>query len=136
MIRSMTPSSFILNYITPVSIFNRLSQSCESITLHHKRPEFYILLLATVLIGCASSKSVFSVPQKMTGVIMVVGNEPLTRIAIRNEGGAVYLINGDQEIREKLLSHQGRIAMISYNTMVHTPRGIEIGVVGVEFLSK
>ena len=96
-----------------------------------------LLLLGIVLsIGCSSSKTVFDVPQELTGEIMVVGNEPFTRLAVRVEGGEIYLIKSDDEIRQSLLSHQGKIAELFYDEIQKNNSGREIKVVKLNYLSK
>jgi hypothetical protein len=68
---------------------------------------------------------------------MVVGNEPFTRIAARTTNGDVYLINCNNEIRQSLLSHQGKIAELFYNEIQKKKNSVtEINVVKVNYLSK
>lgn len=65
---------------------------------------------------------------------MVVGNEPFARLAVRVTKDRVYLINCKKEIEQILLSHQGKIAVLTYNRIRETRFGIEIYVVGVKLI--
>ncbi len=100
----------------------------------------YVLTIFPILgicfcVGCSSSRS-SDVPQKITGEIMVVGNEPFTKLAARTTNGAVYIIGCDEEIRGLLLSHQGKIADLFYNAIQKNNSGDEINVIKVIFYSK
>jgi len=97
-----------------------------------------ILFIACIVLsaGCSSSKTVFGVPQKVTGEIMVVGNEPFTKLAVRTKTGDVYLIKSSSQIRESLWSHQGRIAELFYDEIQKENSGKEINVVKLNFLTK
>lgn len=89
-----------------------------------------------LLASCFSSKTIFDIPQKVTGEIMVVGNEPFTKLAVRTASDKVYIIRCDRENRQILLSHQGKIAELAYNEIQKTRGGEEISVIGVKILSK
>jgi hypothetical protein len=97
-------------------------------------PTFF--LAALLYAGCCSSKTVFALPQKMVGEIMVVGNEPFTRLAVRAETGELYLINCNEEIRQSLLSHQGKLAELFYNELQKKSSGNELKIIKVNILSR
>ena len=99
-----------------------------------KRLANTISLIGMLLWSCSSSRIVFEVPQKVVGEIIVVGNEPFTRLAVRTEDGESYLINCDDEIRASLLSHQGKIVEIFYNEIQKKSSGEEIKAVKISFL--
>ncbi len=86
-----------------------------------------------ILAGCSSSRTVFDVPKKIAGEIMVVGNEPFTRLAVRTRAGEVYLISCDDKMEQTLLSHQGKIAEVAYNEIDEKRSGKEIKVISVKF---
>ncbi len=94
------------------------------------------MLLALILTGCSSSGTVLDPPQKITGEIMVVGNEPFTRLALRTADGEVYLIRCDNKLEQTLLSHQGKIAELTYNEIDEKGSGKEIKIITVKFYSK
>ncbi len=95
-----------------------------------------LILVAVASDGCSSSKTTFDTPQKITGEITVIGNEPFTKLAVRVENGKTFLINGSEEIRKLLLSHQGNIAEIFYTEIENKDSVDEIEVTKIEFLSK
>jgi len=67
---------------------------------------------------------------------MVVGNEPFTKLAVRTDSGEIYLISCNQEVRQTLLSHQGKIAELSYDEIDKENSSEQIRVVKVNFNSK
>lgn len=94
------------------------------------------LFLSMVWSSCAASgdggyprKTVFDVAQKVTGEIMVVGNEPFTRLAVRTENDKVYLLRCDEDTRQFLLSHQGKLVDIYYDEVDSNNSGDELRVV-------
>jgi hypothetical protein len=94
------------------------------------------LVTAFILLsGCASSRETFDPPRTMTGQIMVVGNEPFTRLAVQVEHEKVYLIHCNDSTKQLLLSHQGRIAQLVYNEIRETNRGKELEVLSATFNS-
>ncbi len=95
-----------------------------------------LFLAALLCVGCGSSKTVFDVPQRMIGEIMVVGNEPFTRLAVRAETGELYLISCNEEIRQLLLLHQGKIAELFYNELQNKRSGDEMKVIKANILSR
>ncbi len=100
-------------------------------------PSTKLLLVVAVafVLGCASSRGTFDPPRTMTGQIMVVGNEPFTRLAVQVKHEKVYLIHCNEDTRQLLLSRQGRIARLVYNEVRETSRGEELEVLSVTFNS-
>ena len=45
---------------------------------------------------------------------MIVGNEPFTRLALRTEEGTVYLMKCGGDVKQLLLSSQGRKVEVFY----------------------
>jgi len=86
-----------------------------------------------LLSGCASSQSTLVPPQTLTGQILVVGNEPFTRLAVSVEHEKVYLIQCDESTRQILMSHQGKIAILTYSEIYETKSGEEINVLRATF---
>ena len=95
-----------------------------------------LLLAMSIYTGCASSKTVFDTPQKIVGEIVVIGNEPFTKLAVRVQDGKTYLINCSEGIRKSLLSHQGKIAEVFYDEIEKKNSVDEIKVTKINFLSK
>ena len=98
--------------------------------------KFFLITSALILAGCSSSRTVFDPPQKITGEIMVVGNEPFTRLAVRTAASEEYLISCDDKMEQTLLSHQGKIAELAYNEIDEKRSAKEIKIIGVKFYSK
>jgi hypothetical protein len=102
----------------------------------HRSETNILLLLAFLLVaGCGPSRETFDPPRTMTGQIMVVGNEPFTRLALRVDNKNTYLISCDEYTRQLLLNNQGRIAKLVYNEVRRTNRGEELEVLSASFNS-
>jgi len=95
-----------------------------------------IFLAVLIIESCFSSKAVFNEPQKVEGEIMVVGNEPFTRLAVRTEGGDVFLIGCNDEIKRTLLSNQGKRAELCYDEIEKKTYNKEIHVISFKVNSK
>ncbi len=96
-----------------------------------------VLLLQTLLVaGCVSSETMLTPPRRVTGEIMVVGNEPFTSLAVRVSKDRLYLLTCDRRIREFLLAKQGKIAVLKYDRVRKTRFGMEIHVVNAKLYSR
>jgi hypothetical protein len=94
------------------------------------------LLTAIILLsGCGPSRETFDPPLTMTGQIMVVGNEPFTRLAVHLGNEKVYLISCNDNTRRLLLGNQGRIAKLVYSEIRETERGDELEVLSASINS-
>ncbi len=51
-------------------------------------------------------------PQKLVGQVLVIGNEPFTKLALKVGDGETCVLVGTQEIETMLLQHQGQIVQI------------------------
>jgi len=96
----------------------------------------FVLPVTLLHAGCSSSRTVFRVPQRIVGEIMVVGNEPFTKLAVRADDGKMDLISCNEEIRQLLLSHQGKITELFYDELRREKSGDVINVIRVNILSK
>jgi len=67
---------------------------------------------------------------------MVVGNEPFTKLAVRTASGEVYLIKCSNEIKQSLLSNQGKIAELFYDEIQNENSSKEINAIKLIFLTK
>ena len=103
----------------------------------YKRVLVQIFSAASIIFaGCASSKTVFDSPQRLTGEITVIGNEPFAKLAVRRDDGRLFLIGGSEEIKRRLLSNQGKIAELFYTEIRKVDSADEIDVTKVNILSK
>ena len=87
-----------------------------------------LILIIIVVLGCGSSQGAFDPPRTFIGQIMVVGNEPFTRLAVQVEHTKVYLIACNNNTKEFLLGNQGRIVELIYNEIRETQQGEELNV--------
>lgn len=94
------------------------------------------LCIAVPMPGCSSSAKVFDVPQKLTGVIMTVGNHPFAKLALRTEDSKLYMISGTKQMVGSLMSQQGRVADVFYDRIEKKNGGYDISVVRFEIHSK
>jgi hypothetical protein len=98
-----------------------------------RRAQLLVLTAVFLASGCATSRGTFDPPRTMSGQIMVVGNEPFTRLAVQVEHEKVYLIHCNDSTKKLLMSHQGRIAQLVYSEIRETNRGEELEVLSATF---
>lgn len=85
--------------------------------------------IAVSLTGCSASGEVLVKPQKLTGIVMTVGNDPFVKLALRTEDGKVYIISGGRQIVRSLSSYQGRIVDLFFDGVEKGDYGDELRVV-------
>ena len=96
-----------------------------------------ILILSAVLFiyGCAGSNS--TLPAKfVVGNIVVVGNEPFTKLALQTGPSGIILLDCDKETKDFLLNNQGRNVKIFYEIRDDTKAPNAVYVKKYEFISK
>lgn len=103
--------------------------------MERRRANIIILSIVVFGLGCASSRTTFGPPRTLRGQIMVVGNEPFTRLAIAADHEKSYLIHCNDSTKQLLLSNQGRIAVLVYNEIRKTNQGEELEVLSATFNS-
>lgn len=78
---------------------------------------FFTLIIFLVVSGCSSNiGDKKNGTKKISGKIVIVGNEPFAKLAI-TDGSNTYFLNGDKKIIEKLKSEQGLIYELTYNLL-------------------
>ena len=96
------------------------------------------LIVAAVLLAaaCSPSRETIDPPGTITGQVMVVGNEPFTRLALLVSPEKSYLIQCDGVTKKLLMSNQGQIVELVYNKVLETDRGEELNVLSATVKSK
>ena len=92
-----------------------------------------IILMVT---ACSSTQKSVNPAGTMRGQILVVGNEPFTRLALVVSADKSYLIACDDSTRQFLLSSQGKIAELVYSEIRKTVGGDEIEVLSAALKSQ
>lgn len=85
-----------------------------------------------VIVACSPSRETIDPPKTMSGQIMMVGNEPFTRLALLVSPEKSYLIKCDDATKQLLYSNQGKIAELVYNEILKTNRGEELNVLSAK----
>ncbi len=75
----------------------------------------FILIL--IFAGCSSSNTGEKEVQKISGKIVVIGNEPFTKLALMTSPDKKYVLKCDKLMEDSLLSYQGRNVEVSYGEM-------------------
>lgn len=57
------------------------------------------------------------------GKVVIVGNEPFTAVALKNEKGEIIVLKCDPDTEKLLRSSQGKIFVVEYDNVVKTPNG-------------
>ena len=65
------------------------------------------------MINCSFFQS-FSKDEKLKGRIYITGNEPFTRLALKDKNGNVYYLQCEKNMKEQLWELQGKAVVIYY----------------------
>lgn len=68
----------------------------------------------------------------LSGTVVVVGNEPFTRLAVQGEAGKTLILRCAPEIQKKLVQLQGRRVTLRVLPAGRAPEGEQVEVVRVE----
>jgi hypothetical protein len=95
------------------------------------------IILAGVLFisGCAGSNSTLQA-KYVIGDVVVVGNEPFTKLALQTGPSGIILLDCDKETKDFLLNYQGRTVKIFYEKRDDTKAPNVIYVKKYEFITK
>ncbi len=99
-------------------------------------PVFAFIAALVFVVACSASRDTIDPPAKMSGQIMVVGNEPFTRLALIVSPEQSYLIACDSATHQLLMSNQGKLADVVYNEIRRTGRGEELNVLSATIKSR
>jgi len=88
-----------------------------------KKQAILILVLPVILFiyGCSPAKDI---PETgyITGIVVVVGNEPFTNLALQTGPSDVFILECNKETKDYLLNNQGKRVKISYNKIDNTKK--------------
>jgi uncharacterized protein YcfL len=89
---------------------------------------FIFTLLPALLLasGCSSHKA--TIRGTIQGTVFVVGNEPFTTLAVEVSQGKMYRIATSADIRQRLLTLQGKKVEVQYSRVDTTAEGITLHV--------
>ncbi len=73
-----------------------------------KKLRFFPLILIFFIIQCSSNKSISTGETTISGQIIVIGNEPFTKLAVQVADTIVYEIKGDTTLYRQLWNLQNR----------------------------
>ncbi|MDR3626272.1 MAG: hypothetical protein P4L45_05540 [Ignavibacteriaceae bacterium] len=82
-----------------------------------------IIVLPVILFiyGCSPAKDT-SETKYIMGVVVVVGNEPFTNLAIQTSPSDVVILDCDKETKDYLLNNQGKKVKIFYEKIDNTKK--------------
>lgn len=103
---------------------------------------FSLLILVIFLMSCSSpdkkgeetkaeAKTEVQLSE-ISGKVIVVGNEPFTKVAILVDDTTSYILNCSKEIEKELRSKQGDTIKVTYGTKKDTPEGEVLNVTKFE----
>lgn len=104
---------------------------------------FVITIFSVFLLSCSSQKEADNKIEQeeiksevISGIIMLVGNEPFTKLAVMVDDTTTYILNAPEEIEKELKMNQGNYYSITYKDNGKSPRGETIEVIKIEKTNK
>ncbi|MEW6701133.1 MAG: hypothetical protein AB1298_00295 [Bacteroidota bacterium] len=75
----------------------------------------FACLIVFLINACSSTKEAAEKKQTLKGKIIVIGNEPFTKLALQLDNEKVYLLKCKDDLEKKLWRNQGIIYSIDYS---------------------
>jgi len=98
---------------------------------------FFTIVLAVFLVTCSSNLSKKSGDfNLMKGFITIVGNEPFVKLALRTDDNQIFLLQLNDELKQKLWKEQGTYYYITYSDLRQHDGTTTITVVKVHPLNE
>ncbi len=97
---------------------------------------FSCVALALLIIDCNSSKLMSKNLKSVTGEIEVVGNEPFTHLALKEDSTKVYILDCNNKAKNVLMQNQGKISRIFYTSLDSSKIPPVMKVDSVKIISK
>ncbi len=97
---------------------------------------FSCVALALLIVDCGSSKLTDKHSKSVTGEIEVVGNEPFTNLALKEDSNKIYILSCEGKSKDILMRNQGKISQIFYTSLDSSKIPSVIKVDSVKIISK
>lgn len=97
---------------------------------------FSCITLALLIMDCNSSKVMGKNLKSATGEIEVVGNEPFTHLALKEDSTKIYILDCKGKAKNILMRNQGKISRIFYTSIDSSKIPQVMKVDSVEIISK
>ncbi len=78
---------------------------------------FSCVAIALLIADCSSSKLTDKHSKFVIGEIEVVGNEPFTNLALKEDSNKIYILNCEGKAKDILMRNQGKISKIFYTSL-------------------
>jgi len=116
----------------------------------HLKVIIFLIFTSIIIFSCSSCKTDESAKEEMNekltststenlffeGQITVVGNEPFTKLGLIVNDSTVYMLECNQETKDKLLNNQGHFYKIFVKEKIETKTGIKLDVIKTERIKK
>lgn len=73
-----------------------------------------IVILAMTISSCCSCKKIGGEDNIINGYIIVVGNEPFAKLAIKTDEDKIFILECNDELEKELLKQQGNYYSIKF----------------------
>lgn len=84
----------------------------------HKAVFTVLLLAITVLTyGCCNCGKNIAEGSAVSGKIIIIGNDPFTKLAIQTDDEKVYILECSEELRKELWNKQGDLYLVSFSDL-------------------
>jgi len=100
------------------------------------KKQIFVLIISSLMIlvsGCSPSKDAAEA-KYITGIIVVVGNEPFTNLAVQTGPSEVVILDCDKETKNFLLGNQGKNVKIYYERIDNSKKPYVVYVQKSELL--
>ena len=94
----------------------------------------YILFVCFLINSC-SADTVLS-KGFIDGQIMIVGNEPFTKLAVYVDTNHSYILECTEKLKNKLWEKQGVYLRVYFDAHLQGPEGIKLVVNHIEYIKK
>ncbi len=77
-----------------------------------------VMALSLIMMGlnaCSTCKNTFSEKGKIKGSIVVIGNEPFSKLAIKTDDDNVYILKCKPDVERKLWKKQGDYYLVTFS---------------------
>ena len=75
------------------------------------------------VIGCSSSEKADQIPDEVTGIVVLIGAEPFTKLGLKVPDGKTYILRCELQIAELLRMNQGKRARVHVRGTELAPEG-------------
>ncbi|MFA7288548.1 MAG: hypothetical protein WC055_06670 [Melioribacteraceae bacterium] len=97
---------------------------------------FALLFLSIIVLNNTGCSCHCGDKETLKGMVIVVGNEPFAKPALKLDDGTIFIVEGSEEIVKELLNNQGAKYAVTLGTFRDSPEGKILVIEQAEKLDK